>query len=234
MKVGEFEIEINRKKIKNIHLAVLPPTAKVRISVPWHYSDKATREYLESKLPWIREAVKKIKATVSKNYREFVSGEIHNLFGKDYTLQIIHSKETPSITITSNEVIMKCYPKMDKNERAAFLFNFYKNELTKQLEPLLVKWLNRMKEDGLKVEYGIDNMPRQWGKCYPMRRKIVFNLFLARVPLECIEYVVVHELNHLKIHGHGKDFKSRMDYFLPDWKIRRKSLNDFPSLSLTS
>ena len=70
-------------------------------------------------------------------------------------------------------------------------------------------------------------MKTKWGSCSPEKRKILFNLELARVPLNCIEYVVVHELVHLKERHHDRHFKNLMTQYLPDWQNSKKQLNDF-------
>ena len=67
-------------------------------------------------------------------------------------------------------------------------------------------------------------MKSEWGSCIARKRKLLFNLELARVPKECIEYVVVHELTHLAVQNHGPAFKALMTQRLPQWKERRKQL----------
>ena len=56
-------------------------------------------------------------------------------------------------------------------------------------------------------------------------KKINLNLQLVHYPLPCLEYVILHELCHIKVHGHGADFKALLDRYMPDWKARRKLLN---------
>ena len=68
-------------------------------------------------------------------------------------------------------------------------------------------------------------MTSRWGSCNTRTKKINLNLQLVRYPLQCLEYVILHELAHLRVHGHGADFKAILDRFMPDWKTRRKLLN---------
>ena len=70
-------------------------------------------------------------------------------------------------------------------------------------------------------------MTTEWGSCTKARRTIRFNLRLAQMPPSCVEYVVVHELTHLRVLNHGPEFKALMDAHLPDWRDRRKALNAF-------
>ena len=68
------------------------------------------------------------------------------------------------------------------------------------------------------------NMKSRWGSCQPATGRICINVRLALYPPECLEYVVVHELCHLLVRGHGPDFKELMDRVMPDWRERRAKL----------
>ena len=68
------------------------------------------------------------------------------------------------------------------------------------------------------------NMRSRWGSCQPSTERICINVRLALYPPECLEYVVVHELCHLLVHGHGPEFQSLMTRVMPDWRKRRTKL----------
>ena len=68
------------------------------------------------------------------------------------------------------------------------------------------------------------NMTSRWGSCQPATGRICINVRLALYPPECLEYVVVHELCHLRERGHGQRFKDLMDTYMPDWRERRAKL----------
>lgn len=72
-------------------------------------------------------------------------------------------------------------------------------------------------------------MTTRWGTCNSSDRRIWLNLQLAKKPTECLEYVILHELAHLKVHNHGKNFVAIMDRYMPDWRNMKKMLNE-PSL----
>ena len=89
--------------------------------------------------------------------------------------------------------------------------------------PVLVeKWEPIMHVKAGKLAYR--NMTSRWGSCQPATGRICINVRLALYPPECLEYVVVHELCHLLVSGHGPQFYALMDLFLPDWKERRAKL----------
>ena len=83
------------------------------------------------------------------------------------------------------------------------------------------------------VSWQIKQMRAEWGSCQSRRRKLMFNLELARVPYECIDYIIVHELTHLQVPNHSRLFEARLERFMPQWRARRQQLNDFVALYKT-
>ena len=88
---------------------------------------------------------------------------------------------------------------------------------------LHANWCARLGENG--VEWRLRRMKSRWGVCHYMKRRVTYAQMLALKGQDEVEYVVVHELTHLKAHGHGPKFKALMDERLPDWRQRRKRLN---------
>ena len=71
-------------------------------------------------------------------------------------------------------------------------------------------------------------MKTKWGACSAESRRIWLNLELAKKPLQCLEYLIVHELVHFIERHHNDRFVSLMDRHLPDWRLRRGELNSAP------
>ena len=88
--------------------------------------------------------------------------------------------------------------------------------------PLVEKWEGVLGVQARKLVYR--NMKSRWGSCQPETGRICLNTRLALYPPECLEYVVVHELCHLLVRGHGKDFQDLMSVVMSDWKARRAKL----------
>ena len=89
--------------------------------------------------------------------------------------------------------------------------------------PLLVeKWEPIL---GVKVgSLAYRKMKSRWGSCQPSTGRICINTVLALCPPECLEYIVVHEMCHLLVPGHGPEFRALLDRYLPDWRERKKKL----------
>ena len=88
--------------------------------------------------------------------------------------------------------------------------------------PLIEEWEQILGVKAKTLAYR--NMKSRWGSCQPTTGRICINVRLALYPPECLEYVVVHELCHLLVPGHGPDFHNLMTRVMPDWKQRRAKL----------
>jgi predicted metal-dependent hydrolase len=93
------------------------------------------------------------------------------------------------------------------------------------------QWAVRLGEPD--VTWRLRAMKTMWGSCHFRKRHITYNTELAHAPRELVEYVVVHELTHLKAHDHGPNFQALMDARLPDWRSLRRRLatRDFARLT---
>ena len=69
-------------------------------------------------------------------------------------------------------------------------------------------------------------MTTKWGTCNTNTRKIWLNLQLAKKPIESLEYVILHELAHLKVKNHGPEFVAVLDQYMPQWQERKRLLNE--------
>ena len=226
----KFDVELTLKKVKNLSLRILPPEGIVKVTAPLLMPPREVVDFIKSKEEWILKNQQKIRSRHEDKEKEFITGETHYLFGRPYVLEIVGCNATPEVTADSLKGILtiRCSPKTTKAQRAALLLVFYKNELQKIIDRLMNEWVPIMKESSRPVTHRVEMMRRQWGKCYPRKRDIVFSLLLARAHPQCIEYVVVHELTHLRIPGHQKNFHEAMERFLPRCKELRKALRNLP------
>ena len=74
-------------------------------------------------------------------------------------------------------------------------------------------------------EWRVKDMKTRWGSCNITKKRIWLNLKLIQYPPECLEYVILHELIHLRVPNHSAAFYAELDRYMPDWKTRRDMLN---------
>ena len=126
---------------------------------------------------------------------------------------------------TMQEMLVARLLKEQEPVLAPFMEREIRLELKRQLQMLIDKWEPVM---GVKsAGFTIKKMKTRWGSCNVKSHHLNFNLLLAKVPPECAEYVVVHELTHLLEPSHNARFWSLMEYYLPGSKELRKQLAGF-------
>lgn len=230
LRIAEFDIEVERKGIKNVHLAVYPPDARVHVSVPETMPDEDVSMFLYSKLAWIRQQHAQVRRQERQTGREYVTGENHYLLGNRLLLKVCPSGDKAHVNATANYLELHINGSASLDRRRTVVYDFLRSELKVVLARLVGKWANIMNEDTATFTWSILLMDATWGKCSTQKRSINFNLLLARVPQRCIEYIVVHEMLHLKVHGHDKLFAMYINKYLPDWQLRKKELDEFVAL----
>jgi predicted metal-dependent hydrolase len=223
MIIDGIDIQVEYKPIKNTHLAVYPPDGRVHVSAPDYLTEDDVRSYVVSKWDWIIRQRTVIAETPRQTERLFVSGESHYLFGTRYYLKVEEiSSGLSEIVIQGTKMMMR----LNKvSNRRALMQDFYRTKLKNFLEEVISKWMVQLSISNF--TWQIKMMKTQWGSCTKKSRILLFNLELARVPKECIEYVVVHELTHLTVPSHNRVFETLMTERLPRWREIRKQLGDF-------
>lgn len=223
--IGELEIELTKKNIKNLHLSVHPPNGIVKISAPKHMDIESIRLFAISKLSWIRKQQKKFANQDRQPEREYVSGESHYFLGQRYLLNVIYANKRKQGIEIRNKKYIDLYVRENtsKNLRERVMTEWYRNELRKLILQLIAKWEPII---GVKVEeFGIKKMKTRWGSCNPEAKRIWLNLELAKKSPACIEYVLVHEMVHILEKSHNEVFITYMDKFLPNWRAIKAELN---------
>lgn len=221
MRISDIEVEVTKKRIKNIYLRV--SSGKVRVSAPIYMSEQAIHAFVLSRSDWIREKLLKFENQVLIPEPKYISGETHCLWGKPYVLEVCHTKGAGRVEIKADKLVLSVRKHSTIAQKAKVMTEWYRAELKEQLPSLIAKWENVI---GVKVDFvGVRNMRTRWGSCNITRKRVWFNLQLAKKPVHCLEYVVVHELVHLLERNHNKIFKGYMDRFLPEWRVLKSQLN---------
>ena len=225
IKLEDIEAEIVHKKIKNIHLRVLPPDGKVSISAPFRTKNETIYKFACSKLNWISKQRIKIRKTKYESF-QYINQEKHYFRGRQFQLKVQEKNQPPFVQLLNNEIVLQVPVGAAFETRRSVLHDWYYRQLEMLIPPLINKW-----ESILKVSvrrFSIRGMKTRWGSCTPKTRSIRFNLELVKRTPECLEYIVVHELVHLLEARHNSKFKTLMDRFYPKWRFYRKELRSSP------
>ena len=216
-----------RKAIKNLHLGVYPPNGRVRLAVPMAMSDSAVRLAVARRLGWIKRQRARFAAQPRQSQREMVNGESHYYLGRRYRLRVVEGQRAGTVVVRHGTVLeLQLYGAPDAEGRERVLLRWYRERLRELVLPMLEKWEPVL---GVRVhEWGIKRMKTRWGGCNAEAQRIWLNLELAKKPIQCLEYVVVHELVHLIERNHDGKFIALMDRHLPAWRHRKRELAAAP------
>ena len=224
---GQVLVQIIRKNIKNVHLKVFR-SLEVVLSVPMAVPDDWINTFLNDRVDWIDDQITKYKkASGYNNLSSIRSGSSTQLLGKD-----VRVYKEPSL---SNHV------EMDEKRVCIFLKDTTDEE---HAQRLFDEWWRNMASTIFQTEmerlykkifkkYGLNQphvlvrkMKTLWGSCTPNKNKITLNEYLLKADIRCIQYVILHELTHLKYPNHSKEFYDFLTIHMPDWQERKRQLDN--------
>ena len=222
--ISGIPIDIHKKNIKNMHLQIKPPNGQVVISAPLSMDDKAIEVYARTNLGWIKKQIEKFQQQPRSAKRQYVSGETMYIWGKQYYLSFVPDSRKNSFKIQGNSIVLSMRKNSTVKQREKYIREQYRRLLKGEIEKILPKW---EQITGLHCEsWQIKYMITRWGTCNTEKKKLWFNLQLAQKTVECLEYVILHELIHLKERTHNSIFIAYMDMYMKNWREVRKELND--------
>lgn len=220
-------IQVIKKNIKNLHVSVLPPTGRVRITSPLKMKDEAIRMAIISRSSWIKKQQIKFQNQKRQSIREYVSGESHYFLGKPYRLKVVETNDKSNISIKGKtQIILEILKGTSLDNRGYQFSKWYRIQLKQVIDKLIIKWEKKMNVKVNKV--GIRHMKTRWGSCNQQKKSIWLNLELIKKPSACIEYVLVHEFCHLTEKKHNDAFLKLMDKNIPKWRMFKDELNKMP------
>ena len=215
-----------KKDIKNVHLSVYPPAGDVRISAPLRMNLETIRVFAVSKLGWIKEQRKKIVGQERETPRSYSERESHYVWGKRYLLKVVERDCPAEVFLQHNRIVLQVRPTWSRERKQEFLDAWYRGQIRAAVPEMIRRWESVL---GVKVErVFVRRMRTKWGSCSRASASIRLNTDLAKKPLECLEYIVVHEMAHLVEPTHNARFIALMDRVMPNWSQYREMLNRLP------
>lgn len=227
IQIDGIPVTIVKKNIKHLHLTVRAPAGEVFVSAPKRMPKEVILLFVREKIGWIRKQQEKIASHPRPGKHQYISGETIFVWGRPYTLEVTHDGRRNSLVLTESTAILNVRRESTKEQREAYLNEWYRLQLKEAVTILLPKWegITDLHPSGWQSK----NMATRWGTCNTSTKKIWLSLQLAKKPVECLEYVILHELAHLVIPDHGADFAAILDRYMPIWREVKNRLNESPS-----
>ena len=215
-----MEYTVTKKKIKNFIIRIYPDL-RIAVSVPLHASNKDIENFIQNKKEWIETTLNRIKIA-NQNMKNLKENTI-KILGREVDKKIIESDlERIRLTDTSIYIYSK---EIDNTQIDKKLLEWKVEKLKAILDEYLEKY-TKLLNTNINY-YQIKKISSAWGIYHKKENYITFNFDLIEKDIECIEYVVLHELCHIFYMNHQKDFWALIEKYMPNYKIRRKKLKTF-------
>ena len=214
---------VSKARVKNLYISI--ENGEVLIKAPWYATSSQIQEVVESKRQWIMQKLEEYQSSPRK-VKDYADGERFQILGESYYLNIYYKDINNAILNVENGKIVVILP-----------LRYADNDNTEQIKKMIDKMYYMVAEKEVEVamekmsimvglapeEYRIKKIKSVWGSC-SSNKKITINQNLMMYSRKAIEYVILHELCHLKYMNHSKKFWEMVAKYMPDYKIAEKEL----------
>ena len=216
-----YELRFTNRKMLSISVH---PNLDVIVEAPFDTSIKDIEEKIIKRISWITKQKRYFSEFLPLPLeKKYVSGETHRYLGKQYRLKVIQS-EDEKVKLVGRYINIYTRNKSNSKQIKKLLENWYnfhaKRYIQKRFEENW-KIFSKNKIPSPKLE--LRKMKRRWGSC-TNNSHIILNIELIKTSSLCIDYVIYHELCHLRHRNHNKDFYILLTRYLPDWEKRKDKL----------
>lgn len=218
---SKIEFKIKRSSRKTLGISVLP-SGTVEVTAPQDATLDKIKEIIIKRGSWLLEQQRLVGFNpVQQPNKLLVSGESFYLLGRHYRLKVFESNYD-SVDILDDKIILNCTFPEDTEFRRSLLTKWYfkkANDLLTERFKFQTQSLNQET-----IEVIIKKLTKRWGEYHPSKNIVVLNAELVVAPMECIDYVIIHELSHALISDHGPEFYNLLTRRLPRWRDLKNEL----------
>ncbi len=226
---GEKQInfKLERKNVKNINLRVKPDMS-ITVSANKNVPLEIIKDFVKQKGPWICKNLSYFKEFQlnRRSKMEYVSGESIRYLGRQYRLRVRES-EVETVKYFRGFIYLYVQDTSDLKKKERLFKEWLSEKANTHFNKSLDRMYNLVRNNNIpRPEIKIREMKSRWGSCYRNTKVIVLNSALVKAPKQCIDYVVLHELVHFMYKNHDKEFYTFLTALMPDWKKRKKILDE--------
>jgi predicted metal-dependent hydrolase len=203
------------------------PDSGVIVRAPWRTSSKTIENLIQSKSAWIKKHLENHSSfiRISRN-KEYIDGESHYYCGRQFSLRIVQSK-TSYVKHYESVIEIGVKVKEEKEKVKLLLEIWYKKMAEELFRKKLDELLSRYNHYNFSpIDFAVRAMKGRWGSC-SSKGKITLSIELVKLDDKYSEYVLLHELCHLKHHNHSAVFYQLLSEVCPEWKNLRKELRRY-------
>lgn len=220
-----FELKFSTRKSLGI---CVTPKSEIQVTAPEGLPVERVLQSVKRRMPWIIKQLKGLeKIRFVDTVPDYESGQTIRLLGRDYMLKVLQVEDFEEETVSLEHSILKLtiHDRTQKDRINLMVEEWYRNEALLYLGNKFEMLSQKVVKYGLpKPQYYLRKMEKRWGSCTP-NGVIYLNPEMIKLPSHCIEYVIMHELCHLKFPDHSTEYYHFLETVMPDWKLREKDLN---------
>lgn len=225
--ITDIKYEIIRKKVKNLSIKI-ESDKTVKITAPLHLSNSSIKEVISRKETWIKKKINEIERR--ENYFEklknTINGESILLLGR--YLEVIYEEANIDLAEITHDKVIVFHNKLPKEKVLENFIDKYRYQV----------YVNRLEELRKMMSSDIRNIPelqirkmkRSYGICKVNQNIVVLNKQLIHVPIECLDYIIIHELSHFKFPNHSQSFYNLVAKYCPNYKQLTSLINKYTTV----
>ena len=224
-----FSVSLRYSSRKTVGISI-HPDKKIEITAPLGTSFASIKKVIERKSRWISRKLEELeKYQTMEQVRNTPAGQTLKLLGRDYMIKIIQIQDFEEEQIIKEKRLIKVYV-YDRNQKKRInllIEDWYRNEAMVYLAQKFEQCYEKIRRYNIsKPLYYLRYMSRRWGSC-TATGTILLNPEIIQLPSHCIEYIIMHELCHLKYRNHSKEFYHFLDTVMPNWEDCSQALDSF-------
>lgn len=219
-----YTVNVDDKRTTRVAIHV-EPDGKVIVDAPPGYSSADVQKAVQKRARWIASHVEDAQDRFAQvRSREYVSGEQVLYLGRRYVLKVLPTTEKPrAVRLKGNRLEVETRTGTAQDVRSK-VRAWYRVKARDYFAKRIADASQRLPWIDVMPPFRLLEMNKQWGSC-SAEGQVVLNPHLIKAPRDCIEYVVLHELAHLKHHDHGPEFWKLLDVYSPHWRRSKDTLD---------
>lgn len=200
------------------------PDGAIHVAAPVGTPPEEIRAKLVKRSAWILSTRREFdRLRPATPPRCFVAGETHRFLGRQYRLRV-EPAAPRGVTLSSEHLTVSGIAANEPRRIAVRLALWYQREAQRVLKDRFDLCWSLSGESGRPPRLTVRPMEKRWGSLSATGRSLIINRRLVEADIDAIDFVLVHELCHLRRHDHGETFYALLTTRMPDWRARKERL----------
>ncbi len=220
-----IEYTLERKNVKKLNLRI-KADQRIFVSAAKGIPTKEVDAFIKKNSTCILQSIQRFSETARQkpSDKDFIDGETVSLFGKNLRLKVKKANRN-SVECDESYLTLSVNDTCDIKRKKQLLESWLRKQCKSKIKSICQRFYPQFKKYGIAVPtIRLRKMISRWGSCVQSKNMLIFNSLLVTAPVSCIEYVVMHELIHLRYPFHTREFYRQLTIFMPDWKTRKAQL----------